>query len=421
MDNKPLSVLYINHYGVLGGAQRSLLELIMSFPENEVKPHVLTPPGKMEEYLKKTGIGYSVVRGGISKFDHTRLGYYRGLRWMILAREFVYLFPTAIALYRLRKHAANFDLIHINEITCLVPAWLVKKWYKKPVVMHARVVLNTTNGKRRRRFVHAVLNNNCDHIIAIDQHVAHSLALKNKLSIVHNSFSPFGALSKGRDSINAALGALPKRRLNVGFIGAIHRNKGIFDLAKAAKHCKQHGLDVNFVIIGNAEQKNSGWLKNFLVNAGISQDQNSALRQYIRKNDLDEHMHLLGITANTADFFRYVDVICFPSHYGALGRPVFEAAYFRRPSIVALDETFDDTFIEGETGLRFKPRDADALFEAIRFFYEHSQSLEEMGEKAYHLAHRNFDGATNAARVLSIYRSLIHREVARSPHVHSRT
>ena len=74
-----LKVIYINHYGTYHGAQRSLVELIRNFPQNEVIPYIITPRGEMENALKGNKINYDTVFG-VSKFDHTRIGYYRKWR-----------------------------------------------------------------------------------------------------------------------------------------------------------------------------------------------------------------------------------------------------------------------------------------------------------------------------------------------------
>ena len=43
--------------------------------------------------------------------------------------------------------------------------------------------------------------------------------------------------------------------------------------------------------------------------------------------------------ANIAQAYARMDVICFPSHYDAPGRPIFEAAFLKVPSIAAVRES----------------------------------------------------------------------------------
>jgi glycosyltransferase involved in cell wall biosynthesis len=91
----------------------------------------------------------------------------------------------------------------------------------------------------------------------------------------------------------------------------------------------------------------------------------------------------------------------------ACGRPVFEAAFSRVPSIVAVSDPKPDTIIDGETGICIPPRDPKALADAVEYFCTQPSEVERMGEAAYRLAMENFDIAANASKMLAIYRHLV--------------
>jgi glycosyltransferase involved in cell wall biosynthesis len=401
-----IRVLYLNHYGVFRGAQRSMLELVRAFPPNAVTPYFITPKGDFIKYLEKSGYSYSKVFGGISKFDHSRVGYYRGLRWLILLREFAFLFPTFFVFYSLRRRAKDIDIIHINEITCLLPLILARKLFKKPVIAHARVVLNSDKTKWRTRMVNRVLRKFTDHIIAIDETVASNISAGQKVSVIHNSFEKAGAFVSEKGGFRAKLDAITRRKLTVGYIGAIHVNKGVFDLLEAARLCAQNGLDVNFIIAGGRD-KASRTSNAILKNMGFSHDGNDDLYAFIDDNKLNDYVHPIGFSSDTADFFSYIDVNCFPSYYDAPGRSVFEAAFFSKPTIAAISNPLPDTFIDGKTGLKVEAANPRSIYDAIRHFYDNAESINEMGAAAYALATNNFDPQKNAASVLAIYRSLV--------------
>src|SRR3954471_20869402 len=94
-----LRVLYIHPIGAFGGASRSLLELVRSFPKGSVEPHIIVPRGSAADVFERNGLAVMRVRG-ISRFDTTRYGYYRGLRWLILLRELLFWPGTLCALWR---------------------------------------------------------------------------------------------------------------------------------------------------------------------------------------------------------------------------------------------------------------------------------------------------------------------------------
>src|SRR5690606_37681299 len=101
-----------------------------------------------------------------------------------------------------------------------------------------------------------------------------------------------------------------------------------------------------------------------------------------------------------------LDVLCFPSYLNAAGRPVFEAAFFGVPSIVAVRDAPPDTILNGSTGVCIDTPDPIALADAIEFLYRHPEERLKMGENALNLAHNNFDIVRNANHLLMIYRRL---------------
>ena len=59
------------------------------------------------------------------------------------------------------------------------------------------------------------------------------------------------------------------------------------------------------------------------------------------------------------------DVLCFPSLLLSPGRPIFEAGFYKLPSIAAVENPKDDTIIDNVTGLIIKPNSSSDLIEKI--------------------------------------------------------
>src|SRR5262245_42206448 len=109
----PISVLYVHPVGTFGGASRSLLELVAGFPAGSVAPRLVTQRGSVVPVFE--GQGMDIIQtAGISQFDHTRFGHYRGKRWLLLLREAYYLPFTLIALLRARFRWRDIDVVHVN-------------------------------------------------------------------------------------------------------------------------------------------------------------------------------------------------------------------------------------------------------------------------------------------------------------------
>ncbi|MNH28670.1 D-inositol 3-phosphate glycosyltransferase [compost metagenome] len=122
---------------------------------------------------------------------------------------------------------------------------------------------------------------------------------------------------------------------------------------------------------------------------------------------MDECFHLFGPTLDIKYVYDRIDVLLFPSHFDAPGRPVFEAGFSSVPSIVAVENPSADTFVPNHTGLAIKARDANALAEAIAYFNDNPEERKRMGDNARQLALQNFTPETNAKKLLDIYSDLV--------------
>ena len=125
---------------------------------------------------------------------------------------------------------------------------------------------------------------------------------------------------------------------------------------------------------------------------------------FIAKNSLENFIDFYGFTLEIEDVFNNADVVCFPSHLNAVGRPVIEAALHKLPSIVAIDDEEDDMFFHQKTGLRIQEKSAESLFRAINYFYMHPQEIKRMGVNAYKLAQTKFDIRLNSKKMLALYK-----------------
>ena len=77
------------------------------------------------------------------------------------------------------------------------------------------------------------------------------------------------------------------------------------------------------------------------------------------------------------------------------------------PSILAISQPMGDTFIDGETGLKYLSSDYKDLANKIMYLYDNPKIRSDMGEKAFALADKNFDQIINAEKVLKKYQEII--------------
>ncbi len=398
-----MKVLFIHMIGTFGGASRSLTEAVRAFPSS-VEPHFVTPRGTVIPFFSK--LGKVIAVRGLSQFDNTRYSYYRGARWLVLLREILNLPATIEAIRRAHREWPDIDLIHVNEFTGIFPMWLAKRLYKVPVVVHVRSVARNDLRSWRTRWVNSFLRQNAAAIVAIDETVRQSLPLDLNVEIIHNAFTP-KPVAGSDPAFQADMAKIRKTSLKIGFVGNLLKVKGILDLIEAARILKERGIDVEYVIVGDDARSSKTLRARVLSCLGINQNIRSEVEERLKTYQLGENFHLVGFMSDIAQAYRSMDVLCFPSHYNAPGRPVFEAAFSAIPSIVAVTNPTKDTLIDGETGLAVPPHDPNKLADAIATLANDRERARKMGLAALELAKRNFSVDQNALKLYAIFRRCV--------------
>lgn len=392
-----IRVLYLHPSPAFGGASKSLIELFKGFPDAAIKATVICPRGEAAVHFR--AVGMEVVECmGLSQWDNTRYGHYRGLRWLIVLRELFLLLPTFVVLY-LTLRTRAFDLIHVNEIT-LLPAAGYAKWLSAlPVVIHVRS-LQYPSG---RGFISRLLKRmllNMDAIVAIDRTVARAMSPEIPVKVIHNGIKP------SSDSPRTGLNREPGRPMRMLMVGVLLKLKGVYEFVEAANICRDRNLNVEFLLAGENPRPLTGpkkWLYSYL---GFAQDVRADLERYVQDKRLEEVVKLLGFVSDVQSLYAEVDVLCFPSYLDAAGRPVFEAAFCGVPSLVAAKDPEPDTIIDGETGLCIASGNPEAIADAVEYLIRNPEVRMRLGENARSLAYRNFDITRNAKEMLSVYNDI---------------
>jgi glycosyltransferase involved in cell wall biosynthesis len=399
---KPLRVLYIHLTGAFGGSSRSLFEAVRAFPPGSVEPLFVTQRGTVRDFFSR--LGRVVETRGLTQFDDTRYSHYRGFRWLVLLRELAYLPATVRALREARRLQPEVDLIHLNEFTGLIPLLVARRLFGAPAVVHVRsVARGPVAPSRRTRWVYDVMRRHAAGVVSIDETVRASLPADLPVEVIHNGFTP-------RDDAELApalaqrLQALRPGAFKVGFVGNLLKVKGILELVEAARITRDAGLDVEFLIVGDDAGRSRGLRARLLKLLGLRQDMRAEVEAMLDAYGLRDRVHLLGFTPNLAPLYRSMDVLCFPSHYDAPGRPIFEAAFFGVPAIAAIRKPTPDTLVHGESGLAISPGDAQGLADAIRTLATDPAACKRMGDAARRMAASNFDVTANAQQLLALYR-----------------
>ena len=388
IDNT-LRVLYVHHVGVFGGASRSLLELIHSFPRNAVKPHLIAPPGAVARLARGAGIAV-IESAGIAQFDQTRI-------WLLLTREIAYLLPTLIALVRAKRCWPVIDLVHINDATLVPVIILAPLLFRCPMVLHVRAVQHPGFWLLRSRLLHRILRR-VNAVVAIDKTVRRSLPQDIPCEVIHNGLNA---------TVSERTPRAPSSPLRIGMVGNLLPMKGVSEFIDAIRLCKARGLNVKFVIYGGNTRKLSGLVGWLLKAMGFARDMEREVREAVERDRLESMVELPGFNHDLDLIYRSIDVLCFPSQLDAPGRPVFEAAFWGVPSIVAIKHPQPDSLVPGETGIAIDAGSSTAIADAIEFFCRTPSNIERMGDNARRLAEKYYNSRNNAAQIWQLYRRIL--------------
>jgi glycosyltransferase involved in cell wall biosynthesis len=393
-----ISVLYLHPIAAFGGATKSLAELVAALPPGAVLGHVLAPRGAAAESLAAVGLQVMTTRG-LAQWDNTRFGHYRGLRWLILLRELALLPSTLVALRRAARHT-RYDLIHCNEVTALLLGILAKRMIGAPLVVHVRSLQRAGHSGWITRWMNGLLARHADAIVAIDQAVQRSLPADLRLDVVHNGMR-VPALADPPPS------AGPPRPFTIGIIGVLHRSKGLYELIEAMRLLRDQGADIRLVVVGENVRKLTGLRGWLLRKLDFSRDVRAELGQMVHSYGLEGHVEFTGFVRDVPAIYRRIDAVCFPSHLDAPGRPVFEAALYGLPTIVAMRHPTDDVIVHGETGLCIDTPTPDKIASAIATLAQDLPRARAMGARARAMAMARFDSRICAEKMLALYRRVV--------------
>jgi glycosyltransferase involved in cell wall biosynthesis len=374
--------------------------LISGFPPGAIDACVLTPRGRTHDVLTERGIK-CIPCGNVALFDNTRYGHYRGLRWFILLREVARLPQTLRALWRVQRETPDFDVVHINESAMLPAIAAVGRWFRRPIVVHVRAVQSMASTWPTRLFV-KIFERYVSAAVAIDETVKRSLpvSLSVPTRVIHNGFSL-------RRAPESAADTRPADPLIIGMVGSLIRVKGCREFVEAATLCRDRKLPVRFVFVGAGEAAQRGWIARLLVRLEVGQNIEQEMRDLVTQRALDEYVEFRPFTTDLGAVYRSMDVVCFPSHLDAPGRPIFEAAFFGVPAIAAISDPTADTFVPGETGLTIRAGAPEDIVGALERLLENPQERLRLGANARRLVMTQFNAQHNAQLVLELYRDLL--------------
>jgi glycosyltransferase involved in cell wall biosynthesis len=184
----------------------------------------------------------------------------------------------------------------------------------------------------------------------------------------------------------------------VGFVGRLTRDKGLPELLEAFDAILAARPDAHLLLVG--------WFD-------ASEDAlNDDLRSRISKHP---RIHLTGFVADTAPYYRAMDVMVLPTWREGFPNAVLEAAASGIPVITTLATGSRDAVVPEVTGLLIPPGYPEAISESVLQLLRDPERCRRMGKAARAWVLDHYVNGRVLRRTVRYYKSLLDLNLQRNP------
>lgn len=303
-------------------------------------------------------------------------------------------------LLRLRPQMAEFStpkaglLGNLAGFLCRVP---------RRIYMLRGIKLETATGfKRRILLATERLAAACAHVVLCNSESLRAEALTlgiapaAKLHVLGEGSSngvDVVRFSPGPSNVRDRLG-LPGNAPVVGFVGRLTRDKGLPELFEAFETILTQQPDAHLLLVG--------WFDS-------AED---ALGPALRTRILDHpRIHYTGFVADTAPYYRAMDLMVLPTWREGFPTVVLEAAASGIPVITTLSTGSRDSVVPEVTGLLIPPGDPEAISEAVLTLLRNPDLRRHIGEAARAWILEHFVDKRVLGLATVFYQSMLSAEV----------
>ncbi len=223
-----------------------------------------------------------------------------------------------------------------------------------------------------------------DHITSKPLEVIHHGNINGK----DTSFWSVDQSPETREDIRKILGIKEDDFVFV-FIGRIVNDKGMHELALSMKRLNQDYPHCKVILVGRFEQE---------LDPLPEEDV-----QYFQTN---ESIKCVGVQMEVRPYYAAADALVFPSYREGFPNVVLEAGAMGLPSIVTDINGCNEVIEEGVNGVIIPSKDADALYNAMKYFLDNSQKVQEMAKSSRKVIQERFEQKDLWNALLNMYKSL---------------
>ena len=339
------SVLFVDHTGMMGGAQHSLLDIAEAFRDRSAI--ALLEDGPFATALESRGARVIRIGGGGALRRIKKTSAFPGV-------------GALVAMVRMARAVAResrpYELLYANSPKSFLVAALAGVLARKPVVWHLRDILGQGHFSAANVRAVIVAANWCAvRVVANSRATADAFIAaggkRSLVTVVHNGIDPAPFDALGPDScreVRAELG-IPADAYVAGCFSRLHPWKGQGVLLDAVARMP----GVHALVVGGA-----------LFSGEAPYE--AELRGRAELPSFAGRVHMLGARDDVPRLLTACDVVVHASVLAEpFGRVLVEAMLAGRPVIATGAGGVPEVVTDGETGVLVPPGDARALGEAL--------------------------------------------------------
>ncbi|GIV61817.1 MAG: glycosyl transferase [Rhodothermaceae bacterium] len=378
-------ILFLDHVGVLGGAELSLLDVARSLAGTS---HVvLFDDGPFRERLEQAGVPVAVLSAPAAVRAAVRDG---GSGQALRAIPGVFRLAARVA-----RMARAFDLVYANSQKAFVVGSLAARLAGRPLLWHLRDLMSEEHFSASRRWLAVTLGNRlAARVVANSEATARAFVAAGgqaeRVRVVYNGIDPAPF-----DAVDAGTVMRLRRQLGLGDRPVV----GVFSRLAAWKG--QH-------ILLEALARLPGVQALLVGDALFAEDRTYAAQLREQAAGLGGRVHFLGFRDDVPALLHLVDVVVHTSVAPEpFGRVVVEGMMAGRPVVATRAGGVPELVEEGRTGRLVPPGDVGALVEVLEELFAAPEAARAMGERAASVARTRFSKENMLAAIERVIGELV--------------
>ncbi|HYG73609.1 MAG TPA: glycosyltransferase family 4 protein [Planctomycetota bacterium] len=379
---RPLKVLALSAAGEIGGAERSLLEVVHALPPERIEVHACVPPDSpLSRNFQALNIAVHPV--AMRRFQRTKHPF-------LLAGQVRALHKSACEIGAICKEL-GIDLVHANTNAAELIAWEVTRTSKVRHVWHCRDS-TPMHGFGR------ILGNSASAVVAISAFVESQLKREGiRESKIHRIVNGID-LKRFAPAMKAALRS--QVRANLG----IEATRPVLLSVGAYVPWKKHELFLDVLSILRLRMPNV---------IGLLAGSDNFGQNAVYENSLKQKAHLLGLSQNNLRLLHQrddipqlmaaSDIFVSCSENEPFGRVLVEAGAAALPVVATASGAKPEIVEDQVSGILTPQSDAAAMAAACSGLLEDDALRERMGQSALHRAQDLFDVRRAAGELADLF------------------